>query len=322
MQNPIPYYLFSPTIFCLTSTTFFFADSYFSDSGRSEYVTKVPPGVEAGENFSVFVDGISSTVTCPMDGSPGHEVSFRPFDSYRTTPVVFRTHRHGLNLKKIPGQRLLQLVNTSEGSEGSKNKTVSTLNGYFLQAVGPNPAPNTTESAIEAISMLKCPFVLVFGRPGPSEDISVPCRSNQESSNPLSSPSNNNSPSLPTNSSNETGVCGLDDREKTASPQLYPEKSILRARSSGSYTVEFNEQTTGLVLHHPSGSNRWTVGGIREGSEAESKSISIGDKILCVGKFSVGVNTDKSLDVVDLIKRAKRPMSMTLFREEGEDTKR
>lgn len=295
--------------------------TYFRNT-RSEYVTKVPPGVERGENFSIFVHGISSIVTCPMDGSPGDEVSFRPFNSYQTKPVIFRTHRHGLILKKIPGQRLLQLVNTLEGSEGSKNKTVSTLKGSFLQAVGPNTAPNTTESAIEAISMLKCPFVLVFGRPGPSEDISVPCRSPQESSNPLFSPSNNNSPSLPANSSNETGVCSLDDQEETASPQLLPEKSILCARSSGSYTVEFNEQTTGLILHHPSGSNRWAVGGIREGSEAESKSINIGDRIVCIGKFSVGVNSDKSLDVVDLIKRAKRPLSITLFREEGEDTER
>lgn len=249
-----------------------------------------------------------------MGGSPGDEVSFRPFESYATVPVIFRTHRHGLNLKKIPGQRLLQLVNTREGSEGSKNKTVSTLEGYFLQAVGSNIAPNTTESAIEAISMLKCPFVLVFGRPGPSEDISVPCRSPRES--------NNNSPSQPTNSSNKTGVPSLDDQKETASPQLLPEKSILRARSSGSYTVTFNEETTGLVLRHPSGSNCWIVGRIREGSEAESKPISVGDRIVRVNKFSVGINTDKSLDVLDLIKRAKRPMSITFFREGGEDVER
>ena len=136
---------------------------------------KAPPKYELGpgREFTALADGIECIVTCPDNVRAGSYFSFRPFDSFRTEWVEFHTSNHGLILNKIPGQRLLQLSGIDEDSEGSDHEKLATLaqEKYFLRAIGPKAAPNSIESALEALQTSSYPLVLVFGPPGPPENI-------------------------------------------------------------------------------------------------------------------------------------------------------
>ena len=153
---------------------------YFSKLGRAAYDVKVPPKYELGPDrkFTVLVDGIESAVTCPDNVRPGSYLQFRPFDSFDFKHVVFCTPSHGLILNKTPGQTFLQLAGVVEGSEGSRCEEVAALvqKKYFLRAIGPSPAPNSIESALKALQAVKAspssPLVVVFGPPGPPEEVS------------------------------------------------------------------------------------------------------------------------------------------------------
>ena len=155
----------------------------FSQLGRAAYRVRAPPNYEFGPDrkFTALFDGVECAVTCPDNVRGGSYFQFRPFDSFHRVPVVFHASSHGLIMNKIPGQTFLQLTGVVEGSEGSKNEVVVALarKNYFLRKIGPNPAPNSIASALESIeSALKAsqmsshPLVLVFGHPGPPEDIS------------------------------------------------------------------------------------------------------------------------------------------------------
>ena len=126
----------------------------------------------------MFVDGVECAVTCPNNVRGGRYLQFRPFDSFDFKPVEFCTSSHGLILNKIPGQTLLQLTGVVEGSEGSRCEEVAALaqEKYFLRAIGPSPAPNSIESALKALQAVKAspssPLVVVFGPPGPPEEVS------------------------------------------------------------------------------------------------------------------------------------------------------
>ena len=141
---------------------------------------KVPPKYELGpaRKFTALVDGIECAVTCPDNVRGGSYLCFRPFDSFDFKPVVFCTSSHGLILNKIPGQTLLQLTGIVEGSEGSRCEEVAALaqEKYFLRAIGLSPAPNSIESALKALQAVKAspssPLVVVFGPPGPPEEVS------------------------------------------------------------------------------------------------------------------------------------------------------
>lgn len=126
----------------------------------------------------MFVDGVECAITCPNNVHPRSYLQFRPFDSFDFEPVVFFTPNHGLILNKIPGQTFLQLAGVVEGSEGSRCEEVAALvqEKYFLRMIGLSPAPNSIESALEALQAVKAspssPLVVVFGPPGPPEEVS------------------------------------------------------------------------------------------------------------------------------------------------------
>jgi hypothetical protein len=124
--------------------------------------------------FAVVVDGVESAVTCPDNVREGMYLRFRPFDSFHSVPVVLHASSHGLVLNKIPGQTFLQLTGVAKGSEGSKNEVVMALarKKYFLREIGSKLAPNFIEPALEALQTSSYPLELVFGPPGPSEEVS------------------------------------------------------------------------------------------------------------------------------------------------------
>lgn len=291
----------------------------FSEYGRAAYRIKAPPDydLEPDRTFTTLVDGIDYTVTCPENAAADF-VYFRPFDSYRFLRVTFRTSRHGLLLEKLPGQQCLQLVDVAEGSEGSGNKVVVALSNkkYFLRVIGETPAPNSVKSALEQIANSRFPLDLVFGPPGPPEDVSPEdlasaCPTSEESSGPP-----------PTTPSTEETASSGHAKSRNASHATdrnggvemhsgsYASNPLSSPRRSGSYTVQFHERTIGMTLRAPN----WIVSRIDEGTEAASKPMSIGDRVIAIDNCTIGVNTKKNVDVLRLIREARRPTTITFCR--------
>ena len=258
-------------------------------------------------------------------------MNFRPFDDYHFLSVTFCTSRHGLLLTKLPGQQCLQLVGVAEGSEGSRSKVVGALSNkrYFLRVIGQTPASNSVESALEQIANSRFPLDLTFGPPGPPEDVSPEdvasaYATSEESSGPPPTIPSTEETSRPgheksRNASHATrrngGVQmnpGSDGgwQSPVAETRLLSSNSPPLPRHNGSYTVRFNERTIGMFLvKNPN----WTVSRIDEGTEAASKPISIGDRVIAIGSYTIGVNTKENIDAPRLIRKSSRPLCITLY---------